>query len=64
MNRYPGLVARDPETGNVWVCIGGSDARGWQWCWVGPTGGIFYAWECPDDVLGHPSFKRALSTIS
>lgn len=64
MNRYPGLVARDPETGNIWVCIGGSDARGWQWCWVGPTGGTFYALEAEGVPAAHPSVERALRTLS
>lgn len=64
MNRYPGLVACDPETQNVWVCIGGSDARGWQWRWVGPTGSTLCALEHESLPPAHPSFERALRTLS
>jgi len=65
MNRYPGLVACDPETRNVWVCIGGSDALGWHWGWIGPLGSSF----CSLEILGlpsahHPSLARALRTLS
>ena len=63
MTRYPGLVAKDPETGNIWVCVGGSDALGWQWCWVGPTGGTFYASELAGVKFAHPSVERALRAL-
>lgn len=59
MARYPGLTATDPTTGNIWVCIGGSDRLGWQWCWVGPREGTFYALETAD-TPAHPSLGRAL----
>lgn len=59
MNRYPGLVARDPETGNIWVCFGGSDALGWHWGWVGPLGSSFHALELGGEAEAHPSFGRA-----
>ena len=61
--RKPGLVAVDPTTGNQWVCIGGSDARGWQWCWVDVAGGTFYALETPELPAAHPSLGRALEQL-
>lgn len=63
MARYPGLTATDPTTGNIWVCIGGSDIRGWQWCWVGLSGGTFYALEAAGVPIPHPSLGRALETL-
>lgn len=62
-NRRPGQTATDPDTGNIWVCIGGSIERGWQWCWVGPREGAFYALETDELLPAHPSFGRALEAM-
>ena len=61
--RRPGLVAVDPDTGNQWVCIGGSDAQGWQWACVGPEGGATYALELQEQPPAHPSLGRALKQL-
>lgn len=61
--RRPGTVAADPDTGNQWVCIGGSDAQGWQWAWVGPKGGTIYALELQEQPPTHPSLGRALKQL-
>lgn len=61
--RRPGLVAVDPATGNKWVCIGGSDAQGWQWAWVGREGGTTYVLELQEQPPVQPSLGRALKQL-
>ena len=52
--------ARDPETGWVWVCFGGSDEMGWQWAAITTHQGASYTMEV-ENHTGHGSFVRAIA---
>ena len=55
-------TAKDPVTGWLWVCFGGSNARGWQWACESRGGGTSHCVEYyPGDRIGHDSLERAIT---